>query len=119
MVEFVGKNSTAAFGQGGDNRQISQVAGGEGDGAGKTDQGGEFPLQGFVRQEMAADQVGGAGSGAPAPGTFDHGRDNIRMIGQAEVVVAGEGQQLPPLDNRPAAAGRSEDAAAAGQAGGG
>ena len=63
-----------------------------------------------MRREVAADEVRGAGAHAPARRAVARGRDDVRVIGEAEIIVARERQELAAVDDDVRALRRRERA---------
>ena len=74
-------------------------------------------LDGRMGLRMAAHQVRSPTAYPPAPGPFCHSLDQSRMLGQAEIVVAAEGEQrrLAPFQLLNRATGRQHGATSAAQ----
>jgi hypothetical protein len=98
VVELVREDRRIGVAERGEQRDVGHVAAAEAERPGRRnvrrEPGGELVLELRVRQTVAAHQVRGAAAGAVTPRAFDQGLDDDRVVGEAEVVVAAEGQQL-------------------------
>ncbi len=101
VVQAVLADLVPAPRQGGDDPQVGHVTGGEEQGPRSPGEVRQFFLQGLVRGAVAGDQVGRAAADAVGIRAPFEGGDYLRMVGQAQVVVAAEGEQAPPVDPGP------------------
>src|SRR5690606_19226208 len=68
-------------------------------------EGSEAFFQRGMRARMAADQVRGAAADAVTSRTFLQRRDQLRVRGEAEVIIAAEGEHLAAIDHGARCAG--------------
>ncbi len=113
MVQPVGEDRVAAPGERGEDREIGEIAGRERQrprpGAGPHERG-ELGFERRVRREVAADEVRRARADTPARRAVARGRDDVRVLGETEVVVAREGNELAAVDDDARALRRGERA---------
>ncbi len=113
MIQPVREDRVAAPGERGQDREIGEIPGREGQRprarAGAHERG-ELAFERRVRREVAADEVRRARAGAPARRAFARRRDNLRVIGKAEIVVAREGDELASVDDDASALRRGKRA---------
>ena len=99
VIQPVGEDRVVASGQRRQDGEVGQVPGGKRQssraGTGRHEFG-EFPLQRFVRREVPADEMGCAGAHAPARSGVARGGDYGGIVGESEVIVAGERDQFAP-----------------------
>jgi len=111
VVELVREHGVAAPDQRHDDAQVGHVTGREQQRTGKAGERGEFFFKFLVRREMAADQMRGAAADTPFFRPGAGGFDQFGIVGQPEVVVAAEADQVAPVDAGQRAAGGFERAA--------
>jgi hypothetical protein len=113
MVEPVGEHRVVTADQRWDDSQIGHVAGREQQGAGKSRKRGELLFERGVRGEVATDQMRGAAADTPGAGAGAGGFDHGRVVGQAQVVIAAEADQILASNPCLRAAGKFKRTAAA------
>lgn len=94
VVARVGGDEGAAPGECGQRGEIGRVPGGEHEGRLETAERGELPFQPGVQGGGPGDQPGPRRPRPPAVGGVGRGGDDLRVPGEAQVVVAREVQQL-------------------------
>ena len=102
VVQPVGEDRVAAPGERGQDREIGEIPGREGQRlrpCAGANEGGKLGFERRVRREVAADEVRRARADAPARRAFARGRDDVRMIGETEIIVAREGDELAAIDD--------------------
>ena len=92
MVQFIGKNSIFAPNQGCDHTDIGHITGGKQQGLWKTGKLRQRIFQTMMRGRMTMNEMR-----CPCPHTvllraFADGLDQIRMIGQSQIIIAAECQ---------------------------
>ena len=99
VVQQVGVDRGLCIAQRGQQRQVGHVAGAERQcaqlGPLRRQHLGEIIFQQRMCARMATDQVRGTAAGTVPPRTLGQRLDQQRMVGQAQVIVAAEGEQLP------------------------
>jgi len=116
MVELVGEHRVVAAQQRADHADVGHVAGGEQECCGLPDEARQAAFQFVMRRAMAAHQMRSTGTDAVARGALLRGRDQVRVIRQAEIIVAAEGKVLLAIDRDVRALGAFQYAAGAQQA---
>ena len=90
MVQFVAEQQVVATGQRAEHAEVRHITGGEHQGTGTTGELGEFTLERLVFGAVSADEVRGPGTRTVAMRRFGHRSDDLRVAGEAEIVVAAE-----------------------------
>ena len=93
VVEAVFEDGVAAPGEGAHHPQVGHVAGGEEQRPRLPHEFGQGRFQTLVVTGVAAQEVGGAGPHARLLGGAHEGGPHLGVVGQAQVVVAGEGEE--------------------------
>ena len=99
----VGDDQGVAAGQRGDHGEVGVVAGGQHERRRLAEEVGQLVLDLGVQAGGAGDQAGRAGAGAPLVGGLGGGPHDVGVAGEAEVVVAGQVEDV----RRPGACGTS------------
>ena len=102
VIEAIREHRVAAPGERGQDRQIGEVSGRKRERArvlAGPDERSEFRFERVVRRGMAADEMRGARSDAPARGCVARRSDDDRMVREAEVIVARERDELAAGDD--------------------
>ena len=113
VVALVAQDPGAGTAEGGQHAQVGGVAGGEQEGGLGALPVGQLRLQLGVHRPGAGHQPGRSGPGAPAVEGVVGGGHHRRVLGQAEVVVGGEGRRrgdVEIVDRPPPAGGRDPPA---------
>ena len=113
VVQPVGEDRVAAPGERGQDREIGEIPGRERQRArarAGPNERGELGFERRVRREVAADEMRRARADAPARRAVARGRDDVRVVGESEVVVAREGDELAAVDDDARALRRGERA---------
>ena len=96
MVELVGKDRRVDIAERGEQREVGQVAGSERQRTSlrnaRREPVGQVVFELGVGARMTADEVRGAAARAEAPRAVGKRLDELRVVGQAEVVVAAEAE---------------------------
>ena len=113
MVEPVGEDGVARFEQRLDDADIGHVAGGKKQRARVADEFGQCLFELVVVAAVAVDEMGRAAADAEGIGGALEGGDDVGMVGEAEVVVAAEADDLAAIDAHERLLRRVGDAAEA------
>ena len=120
VIQRVGEQRRAAARERGERREIRHVAGAEVKRARVVDEAagefGEIVFELRMRARVAAEQMRAAAARAVSLRAFGDRRDQLRMRGEAEIIVAREADDLAAIDGHVRGARRVGDAAATAQA---
>src|SRR5687767_12890708 len=98
MIQPVLEHAVAATGDRADDREIGHVAGGEEKRARTASELRQCLFEQSMLATMAAHQVRGAATDAPASRSLDKSLGHPRMIGEPEIVVAAERGHVATVD---------------------
>ena len=98
MIQPVLEHAVAATGDRADHGEVGHVAGGEEERARTAGELRQRLFEQSMLAAMAAHQVRGAATDAPAPRGLDEGLGHPRMIGEPEIVVAAERGHVATVD---------------------
>lgn len=98
VTEFVQKNDVVFGGEGLQGAGAGGVTAAEDEGGGGVFERGEFFLELVVGRLGAGDKARGAGARAETAGGFERGGHDLRVRGEAEVIVRGEVMQMVAVE---------------------
>src|SRR3981081_1125794 len=99
MTQPVQQHHVPAASQRGDRRKVRHVPGGKQQRSFAPRECGKVFLEATVFSAMSGNQVRSPTAGTTASGAFRHRGGNSGMSRKAQVVVAGEVDELSPIDN--------------------
>ena len=98
MIEPVGEYRTMAAGERRDEPEVREIAGREIKRSGQPDEARECVFQCLVRPRVPENEMRGTGTDAVQPSTFLHGRHELGVRGEPEVIIAAERDVFAPVD---------------------
>lgn len=110
MGEAVEDDHIVGAEEGGEGSEGGGVAGGEGEGGGGLFEVGEGGFQMVVRGEGAGDQAGGGGTGAELEDGLLGGEEEAGVMGEAEVIIGCEIEEVAAVDGDAGGGGGIEGA---------